>query len=207
MEQNQHPSERLRAARLESGFATATEACKHFGWKQPTYAGHENGLRGFKRKDAEKYADAFSVTPEWLLFGKRDRSFEQQPSVSRAFSEPDVTAFHPPTDRSRTALMHILDAFGTVARHPVSYRLNRHIPGLLLSSGDLAICDLYARPTSGQIVLVQVANEDTGEGETRLFLATDGEPIPPYGENQIPKNSRIAIIGTVVGVFRHTAAQ
>ncbi|TYO91452.1 helix-turn-helix protein [Oceanicella actignis] len=63
------PSERLRLARERAGFETAAEAARRFGWQIVTYRHHENGTRGFRRPDALKYARAFRVSPEWLLFG------------------------------------------------------------------------------------------------------------------------------------------
>ncbi len=41
--------------------------------KEPTYLGHENGSRGFKRDSADKYARKFHVSLEWLLTGKGQR--------------------------------------------------------------------------------------------------------------------------------------
>ena len=63
-------SERLRRARIEAGFESAAAACSRFGWTPTTYAGHENGSRGFSQRTAEEYARAFKMTPEWLLFGR-----------------------------------------------------------------------------------------------------------------------------------------
>ncbi len=60
---------RLREARQNAGFATATEAASRFGWKGPTYLGHENGSRGVTASAAKAYARAFRVSPEWLMFG------------------------------------------------------------------------------------------------------------------------------------------
>lgn len=61
---------RLKMAREQAGFATASEAASRFGWKAPTYLGHENGQRGFSPHTAQAYAHAFRVSPEWLLLGR-----------------------------------------------------------------------------------------------------------------------------------------
>lgn len=197
---------RLKEARLAAGFETAASAAKHFGWNPSTYAGHENGFRGYKLRDAEKYADAFSTTADWLLLGTRPRR-ALEPESTRdprraGFSEPDVSAYHPPTDRARTALAHITAALGTSARHPTSYRLNRSIPGLFMIEGDVLVCDLNAKAAPGQVVLVQIADEATAQGETRLFLATETKPVPPFGEQKPADTSKIAIIGVAIGLFR-----
>jgi hypothetical protein len=39
------------------------------GWVYPTYASHENGIRDFPQKVAERYARAFRVAPEFIMFG------------------------------------------------------------------------------------------------------------------------------------------
>ncbi|WP_152045472.1 helix-turn-helix domain-containing protein [Aureimonas psammosilenae] len=62
---------RLKQAR-EVRYSTAQEACDAFGFKYPTYAGHENGTRGFKKETARIYAAKFRVGLEWLLTGKGD---------------------------------------------------------------------------------------------------------------------------------------
>ena len=36
-------SDRLRKARLEAGFNTASDAARKFGWTKTTYIAHENG--------------------------------------------------------------------------------------------------------------------------------------------------------------------
>jgi phage repressor protein C with HTH and peptisase S24 domain len=62
--------ERLAAARKEAGYPTASAAAEALGVKEPTYLGHENGSRGFKRDSADQYARKFHVGLEWLLTGK-----------------------------------------------------------------------------------------------------------------------------------------
>jgi phage repressor protein C with HTH and peptisase S24 domain len=63
------PFERLRKAREEAGFSSAANAAKRLGVPYQTYVAHENGNRAFKSDLARKYASAFRVEPEWLLFG------------------------------------------------------------------------------------------------------------------------------------------
>lgn len=62
-------AERLRTARKQAGYANASDAAEAFGWKGSTYLGHENGSRGLRPDAAERYARAFGVRAEWLLFG------------------------------------------------------------------------------------------------------------------------------------------
>lgn len=60
---------RLRAAREAAGFRSAASAAEHYGWTASTYASHENGSRGMKLPEIEKYARAFRVDPSQLAFG------------------------------------------------------------------------------------------------------------------------------------------
>lgn len=62
--------ERLRHARQDSGFQSASSAAKAFGWTASTYIAHENGQNDYSPERAEVYAKAFKTTAEWLLFGK-----------------------------------------------------------------------------------------------------------------------------------------
>lgn len=63
------PNERLKTARERAGFETVADAARRFGWPIVTYRHHENGTRGFRRDSALRYARAFRVSPEWILFG------------------------------------------------------------------------------------------------------------------------------------------
>lgn len=60
---------RLQLAREHAGYKSARAAALAMGWVYPTYASHENGLRDFPQKVAEKYARAFRVAPEFIMFG------------------------------------------------------------------------------------------------------------------------------------------
>lgn len=62
--------ERLKKARKDAGFRTATEAAGALGIPYPTYASHENGSRQYETDEAVIYARKFKVPIEWLLTGK-----------------------------------------------------------------------------------------------------------------------------------------
>lgn len=62
------PNERLRKARARH-FESAADAARALNVPVGTYAGHENGHRGFPAKRAPQYAKKFKTTPEWLLYG------------------------------------------------------------------------------------------------------------------------------------------
>lgn len=62
-------ADRLKTARALAGLKGPTEAARKLRMRAPTYLAHENGSRGFKRSAALKYARAFQVDVEWLLYG------------------------------------------------------------------------------------------------------------------------------------------
>ena len=64
--------ERLQEARKKAGYETASDAARAFGWNEITYRAHENATRGLRLTMAERYAKAFRVKAEWLMFGKSD---------------------------------------------------------------------------------------------------------------------------------------
>ena len=74
MQYDMNIAERLRAARKDAGFRSAAEAANQHGWTPPTYAAHENGTRGIKIEDIEKYAKAFRTDPCGIAFGVETRS-------------------------------------------------------------------------------------------------------------------------------------
>ena len=62
-------ADRLRQARAEAGFRSAAAAAAALGVKTPTFTSHENGTRDFGDTEAARYARAFNVAVEWLVFG------------------------------------------------------------------------------------------------------------------------------------------
>lgn len=62
--------ERLRHAREQAGFESASAAADRFRWTESTYRAHENGNRGIPKRKAEIYARAFRVSVEWLILGR-----------------------------------------------------------------------------------------------------------------------------------------
>lgn len=80
-------AKRLSTARKAAGFDSGSDAAKSLGVEVPTYLGHENGSRGFKRQNAELYARRYGVNLEWLLTGRGQR--ERARAAIRG-SEPRV---------------------------------------------------------------------------------------------------------------------
>jgi phage repressor protein C with HTH and peptisase S24 domain len=63
------PHQRLRFAREQAGYASASDAARAIGVEEPTYLGHENGSRGLSRAGA-RYARFFRVSLDWLIGGR-----------------------------------------------------------------------------------------------------------------------------------------
>jgi hypothetical protein len=64
------PGDRLREARERVGYTSAAAAAKAIGVPIATYTGHEGNHRGFPASKAMKYAKAFHVSVNWLMFGE-----------------------------------------------------------------------------------------------------------------------------------------
>ncbi|WP_157218697.1 helix-turn-helix domain-containing protein [Flavisphingomonas formosensis] len=88
------PFERLRQARIEAGFKSASAAARKFGWGDATYRHHENGTRAYGIDQAQMYGEAFGVSPIWLLdIGPSARESWRVP-VGKFFTEvvyPELT--------------------------------------------------------------------------------------------------------------------
>lgn len=76
--------ERLIWARKEAGFETAADAARALEVKEPTYHGHENGTRGLKIAEADRYSRRFKVSLEWLLTGRGPAKARRRPSAAAA---------------------------------------------------------------------------------------------------------------------------
>jgi transcriptional regulator with XRE-family HTH domain len=62
--------DRLKRAREKAGFKSARAAAIFHGWKESTYASHENGQTDPVPSDAAKiYGYAFDVKASWIVMG------------------------------------------------------------------------------------------------------------------------------------------
>jgi phage repressor protein C with HTH and peptisase S24 domain len=61
---------RLRQARVEAGYSSASAAARAHGWRASTYIAHENGQNQYDAAQAQEYATAFKTQAEWLLLGR-----------------------------------------------------------------------------------------------------------------------------------------
>ena len=91
-------AERLRKARVEAGFESASAASRAMDVEVPTYTHHENGTRGYV-EHADRYAQFFRVRIEWLLTGRGPMSEEQIDSrpIGSAIQTPATARPNAPT--------------------------------------------------------------------------------------------------------------
>lgn len=62
-------SDRLRQARINAGYSSATAAARALSLSVSTYTAHENGQNDFDVDQARHYAKTFKTTAGWLLLG------------------------------------------------------------------------------------------------------------------------------------------
>lgn len=196
-------ADRLKLARIAAGFGTMSAAAEHFEWKTSTYAGHENGSRGIKNADLEKYAEAFGVRAGWLLTGKAERTAQPRASTPAqpGIAEAAVAPFHGRTDGERRAIIALAEQCNPRPRNPVLYRATRHIPGLSVLKGDVLVMDVRPTPREGQTVIVQVEHE-RGEVETHPGTFRGDSVSPIYGEQDYSGASAVTIMGTIALTLR-----
>lgn len=62
-------ADRLRRARKDAGYRTASAAIENFKWPTSSYRAHENGQNNFSPETAQQYAEAYGANAAWLLLG------------------------------------------------------------------------------------------------------------------------------------------
>lgn len=80
-------AQRLKWAREQKGYKTASSAAGAMDVPYGTYSGHENGSRGIKSEEIERYAKFFKVDPAWLQFGEKPQSNKQ---LSQNIASPAI---------------------------------------------------------------------------------------------------------------------
>jgi DNA-binding XRE family transcriptional regulator len=75
------PAARLRQARLDADYRTATEAAAALGMSRDTYLQHENGQRDYDDERCVAYARLLGVTPQYLRFGDASGSVVREVKV------------------------------------------------------------------------------------------------------------------------------
>ncbi len=165
------PAIRLQQARERAGFDSALAATKRFNWKYETYAQHENGTRGITRA-AAKYATAFRVTREWLLFGVEAPAPDDRPQSS-------VTPFLLRRDGPHHPSKHLLDmarAAGAGGDREVWRVTNQTMISAGYLPGDFLLVDHAATdPDEGAQVLIALNDLEIGSATNHL-----AQYAPPF---------------------------
>lgn len=213
------PYERLQRARIDAGFESAREAAMNFGWGISTYTSHENGQRGLRPDAARRYARAFKVKPEWLLYG-----------AGKTASEDAMPVAVPVVGRVAAGLWldadtydYADDAWIPAVRSPehrngrqVAYKVEGPSMNRVLPDGVYAIGVLFpdaGDPRDGDIVVLR--RERGGLVETtikRYVVSSDGVLLMPESDDpryQKPINLRaseddtsVQIHAIVVGSYK-----
>lgn len=200
-------AERLRAARKEKGFESAAEAARNFHWSVSTYSGHENGNRGLKQTAAQKYAKAFGVSPEWLLFGTGRGFRSRMAPVSRpdGFSEPEATPLSPEKYININSLVAKLDSDAHPSASP--FVSGRDLPSLLIARGDTLIVNLQIAPRSGDIVVANQIDPITGAGVTLIRRMVGKHLVAETSDPLIEIGDTVSVFGRVDSVIRRMTRQ
>ncbi len=184
-------SERLKEAREEAGYKFAADFATKHGIHPNTYRNHENGFRGIKTPQAEKYAKLLKVSVSWLLTGENEpeapswndrmqavasSSTTSNIPVYRARSDVfflseenivEVTAAHPAQNGLTNALAILLDTANFTPRYYKGEKLYIQTARSPMNGQDAIIID-----TNDQVTIIQMISEDQ-ETVTARDIATD----------------------------------
>lgn len=94
-------ADRLRCAREDAGYRTATAAIEKFKWPSSSYRAHENGQNNFNPETAQQYAEAYGASAAWLLLGNI--------KVSQSRSSNAATHKHDCVERIRATALLLVD--------------------------------------------------------------------------------------------------
>lgn len=196
------PATRLRQAREKAGYETPTAAAAAFGWPYPTYAAHENGSRGIRPDAMLRYAKAFRVSAAWLLDGSDTGKPPQQPRP-QGFAEPGVAPFAPASTRAAKSMEAVIQTLAPSARHPQVMIAQRDHLAFAILAGDLLVIAAPSGAGTGEVVVVTLADEQSGASVTLLRQKYGPELCAPIGQ-RLPDEAdlSVGIIGDVVAVIR-----
>jgi SOS-response transcriptional repressor LexA len=218
----------LRRARLHAGFERAIDATRKFDWSYSRYMNYENGVRAIPPKQAILYASAFSVTIDYIYFGK-GATINKTETMRGVFSTMvrriPLVQLENMAEIQRIASG--LESMPAVAAVPVSHdaalperaifieiqdkSMSNHNEPVSFEPGDKAMIDLNALPAPADFVLALVPEE--GEALFRLYRevgrAQDGSMIadlvplnPNFRTIRISGTGSAQIIGVCCQVHR-----
>lgn len=204
--------DRLRQARINAGFRSASAAAKDLDVKLSTYNAHERagypGGRDYDPEQASVYARRFGVADAWLLTGKgKQPTGEKAPSVSmtRVVGEVEAGTWRAilfnfdldadPEDDKYPPIPYVSDPrYRNVAQFAVKVigtSVNKIIP-----DGYFAVCVPYwevrGQITEGDLVVIQRKQGELFEGTIkRIARGLKNWELRP--ESDDPKHLPIVI--------------
>lgn len=108
------PSARLRQAREEAKYSSASAFANAHGITVSTYVSHENGARGLTVDAAKRYASLLNVTWQWLIDGQSKGVEKNSPSRvltgKSLATEPELYGFAPLTRPDPRDVIPVLGA-------------------------------------------------------------------------------------------------
>jgi phage repressor protein C with HTH and peptisase S24 domain len=212
--------ERLRDARRNAGFETASAAAKALGISASTYRAHENGQNEFHMDDAKRYGTRFSVDPIYLLTGERIIHSDVQPNPN-ILESPNALI----RDRLKSE-GHPIPVYGrAVGGVSGEFEMNGSLMGHVLAppqlsearkayavsiSGDsmsprfeeneLVFVDPNKRIKKGDYVVVQIQSEENGPllAFVKRFCRRNSEELVleqlnPAKEMRFPESSVVSV--------------
>jgi phage repressor protein C with HTH and peptisase S24 domain len=219
---SQDRAERLRAAREKSGYKSAAEAARAFGWQEPAYRHHENGTRGFGLDAAKKYGRAFKVKAGWLLCMEGvDGDAPTDYVASDKLIVGGIVAAGIWREPFESTVLLEIDTPPPVPNvRRLGYRLEGRSMDLVYESGSILDCiSIYTNgvePTNGDHVIVERTKPDgLREMTCKEFQVRDGENYliprsssPEFKDMAIGKpdqdafeDDEVRVIAFVVGVI------
>ncbi len=194
---------RLRQARINAGFRTASDAARQLGIAGPTYLAHENGTRTIRHDMAIFYAQQYGVSTDWLMNNPAVNNSEPQPvrpAPNRGVMPLHRPSLGPPDAQdpefgARKRLMESLRVSrkpdGSIimvgesepAGLPVVLRRPYYLPELALPRGDAQerLVQLDADRPEGLMLavrdIVAVPGEMPDDGRYFVFVPDRRDPI------------------------------
>lgn len=159
-------AQRLKKAREDAGYETASEAARALGVSVSTYSAHENGQNGIKVKFAEKYARKFKVSQSWLLTGEDGGSQQNTAQIGMVPVVGKVSAGVPlnvETVEQEWLEMHDKPTVPSASQYPPEWQYSFEVEGDSLNKiappGSILVClDIAASgyaAQEGDLVIVE----------------------------------------------------
>jgi phage repressor protein C with HTH and peptisase S24 domain len=164
---------RLKHARLQKGYESASSAARAFGWHKQNVADHEADRRGVDADQAKTYGRAYSVDPSWILFGgptKRPKASGLVPIIGKVGADPEGTILFATGQTSGD----LVPAPAGHTDRAAAVEVSGHSMHGFADDGSLLFFeDQHTKPTRDHIGRVVVVELETGEVLVKRLLRGD----------------------------------